>query len=59
MDERLLLGRALKADWRLEKPTSKSDFSEVTGIDLQVLPTVMEELQRTPATSRIGPAIPR
>jgi hypothetical protein len=53
----LLWGEHVKADWRLEKPTSKSNFSEVAEFDLRLLPTVMEELQRTPATSRIGPVI--
>ena len=50
----LLWGEHVKADWRLEKPTSKSNFSEVAEFDLRLLPTVMEELPRTPATSRIG-----
>jgi hypothetical protein len=53
----LLWGEHVKADWRLDKPTSKSNFSEVAEFDLRLLPTVMEELQRTPATSRIGPVI--
>ena len=53
MDERLALGEHVKTDGRLEKPTS-SNFSEVAEFDLRLLPTVMEELERTPATSRIG-----
>jgi hypothetical protein len=53
----LLWGEPVKADWRLEKPTSKSNFSEVAEFDLRLLPTVMEELQRTPATSHIGPVV--
>ena len=57
MDERLLWGEHVKADWRLEKPTSKSNFSEIAEFDLRLLPTVMQEPQRTPATSRIGPVI--
>ena len=31
MDERLLWGEHVKADWRLEKPTSKSNFSEIAA----------------------------
>jgi hypothetical protein len=53
----LLWGEHVKADWTLEKPTSKSNFSEVAEFDLRLFPTVMEELQRVPATSRIGPVI--
>jgi hypothetical protein len=53
----LLWGEHIKADWQLEKPTSKSNFSEIAEFDLRLLPTVMDELQRTPATSRIGPVI--
>ena len=53
----LLWGEHIKADWRLEKPTSKSNFSEVAEFDLRLLPMVMAELQRVPATSRIGPVI--
>jgi hypothetical protein len=49
----LLWGEHVKTDGRLEKPTS-SNFSEVAEFDLRLLPTVMEELPRTPATSRIG-----
>ena len=53
----LLWGEHIKADWRLEKPTSRSNLSEVAEFDLRLLPTVMEELQRMPGTSRIGPVI--
>ena len=53
----LLWGEHIKADWRLEKPTSKSNFSEIAEFDLRLLPTVMAELGSVPSTSRIGPVI--
>jgi hypothetical protein len=53
----LLWGEHVMTDWRLEKPTSKSNFSEVAEFDLRLLPMVMAELQRIPSTSRIGPVI--
>jgi hypothetical protein len=53
----LLWGEHVKPDWRLEKATSKSNFSEVAEFDLRLLPTVMAELARVPPTSRIGPVI--
>jgi hypothetical protein len=53
----LLWGEHVKSDWQLEKPTSKSNFSEVAMFDLKLVPMVMAELQRVPATSRIGPVI--
>jgi hypothetical protein len=53
----LLWGEHVTTDWRLAKPTSKSNFSEIAEFDLRLLPTVMVELQRVPGTSRIGPVI--
>jgi hypothetical protein len=53
----LLWGEHVKADWRLEKPTSKSNFSEVAEFDLRLLPTVMAELGVVAPTSRIGPVV--
>lgn len=53
----LLWGEHVKPDWRLEKPTSKSNFSEVAEFDLRLLPPVMAELASVPPTSRIGPVI--
>ena len=53
----LLWGEHVKADWRLEKPTSKSNFNEVAEFDLRLIPVVMQELQRTPQTGRIGPVV--
>jgi hypothetical protein len=53
----LLWGEHIKPDWQLEKPTSKSNFSEIAAFDLRLLPMVMAELLRVPSTSRIGPVI--
>jgi hypothetical protein len=53
----LLWGEHVKTDWQLEKPTSKSNFSEIAEFDLRLLPIVMDELQLVPPTSRIGPVI--
>jgi len=53
----LLWGEHIKADWTLRKPTSKTNFSEIAEFDLRLLPMVMVELERVPATSRIGPVI--
>ncbi|MEJ0093362.1 MAG: integrase [Methylocella sp.] len=50
-------GEHIKADWHLEKPTSKSNFDEVAEFDLRLLPMVMAELVTVPITSRIGPVI--
>lgn len=56
-DNGLRWGEHIKSDWRLEKPTSKSNFTEVATFDLRLIPMVMTELQAIPATSRIGPVI--
>jgi hypothetical protein len=53
----LLWGEHIKPDWRLEKPTSKSNFKEIAEFDLSLAPIAMKELSAVPATSRIGPVI--
>jgi hypothetical protein len=53
----LLWGEHIKSDWQLKKPTSKSNFSDVAEFDLRLVPMVMAELERVPATSRIGPVV--
>ena len=53
----LLWGEHIRRDWRLEKPTSKSNFKEIAEFDLRLLPIVMAELERVSPTSRIGPVV--
>jgi hypothetical protein len=57
MDERLALGRACQGGLAAREADVQKHFSEVAEFDLPLLPTVMEELQRTPATRRIGPVM--
>jgi hypothetical protein len=53
----LLWGEHIKADWILRKPTSKTNFKDSAEFDLRQIPMAMAELERVPATSRIGPVI--
>jgi hypothetical protein len=53
----LLWGANIKPDWRLEKATSKSNFSDIAEFDLRLLPMAIVELERVQSTSRIGPVI--
>ena len=53
----LLWGEHVKADWTLEKPTSKTNFKEVAEFDLRMIPPVLVEMQAVSPTSRIGPVI--
>jgi hypothetical protein len=53
----LLWGEHVKSDWQLVKPTSKSNFSDVAEFDLRLMPMLMAELERVPATGRIGPVV--